>query len=62
LGGGVFNITMKSGTNQFHGSLYEYWVYEILNSGQPFEDAPAGTGNPRPVNRRNDYGFLAVAF
>jgi len=24
LGGGVFNITMRSGTNQYHGSAYEY--------------------------------------
>ncbi len=57
VGGGVFNVTMKSGTNQFHGTAYDYFVNEILNSGQPFEDAPAGTGNPRPVQRRNDYGF-----
>jgi hypothetical protein len=57
VGGGMFNVTMKSGTNQFHGSAYEYFVNEIFNAGEPFTDAPAGTGNPRPVNRRNDYGI-----
>ena len=24
VGGGIFNVTMKSGTNQFHGSAYDY--------------------------------------
>jgi Carboxypeptidase regulatory-like domain/TonB dependent receptor len=57
VGGGVFTVTMKSGTNQFHGTGYDYFVNEILNAGQPFTDAPAGTGNPRQVARRNDYGF-----
>jgi hypothetical protein len=31
-GGAVFNFTMKSGTNQFHGSAFEYLVNEDLNS------------------------------
>ena len=40
-----------------HGTAYDYFVNEVFNAGQPFTDAPAGTGNPRPVARRNDYGF-----
>src|SRR5206468_5887114 len=32
-GSGLFNITMKSGTNQFHGSAYDYFVNEALNAG-----------------------------
>lgn len=55
VGGGYFNLTMKSGTNQFHGSVYDYFVNEVFNAGQPFTGNPAG--NPRPRNRRNDYGF-----
>lgn len=35
-GGGVFNYTMKSGTNSFHGSAYDYANHEILNAGQPY--------------------------
>lgn len=57
VGGGVFNVTMKSGSNQYHGTGYDYFVNEVLNAGDPFTDAPAGTGNPRPRQRRNDYGF-----
>ena len=57
VGGGVFNVTMKSGTNQFHGTAYEYLVNEALNAGTPFLDLPAGSGNPRPRQRRYDYGF-----
>ena len=30
-GGGVFNVTMKSGSNQFHGTGYDYFVNEDLN-------------------------------
>ncbi|HEX5432060.1 MAG TPA: carboxypeptidase-like regulatory domain-containing protein, partial [Bryobacteraceae bacterium] len=55
VGGGYFNLTMKSGTNQFHGSVYDYFVNEVFNAGQPFTGSP--DGNPRPRNRRNDYGF-----
>jgi hypothetical protein len=31
-GGGVVNISLRSGTNAFHGSLYEYWRNDILNA------------------------------
>jgi hypothetical protein len=55
-GGGLFNFTMKSGTNQFHGSVYDYFVNEALNAGTPFTDD--GKGHLlRPRQRRNDYGF-----
>lgn len=57
VGGGYINVTMRSGTNQFHGSAYDYFVNEVFNSGIPDTDAPKGTGNPRARNRRNDYGF-----
>ncbi len=60
-GGGLFNITMKSGTNQFHGTAYEYFVNEFLNAGLPFSFNSGTSANPsggkfRPSNRRNDYG------
>ena len=54
-GGGLFNITMKSGTNQYHGSVYDYFVNEFLNAAYPFTLDPAGQ-KYRPRNRRNDYG------
>jgi Carboxypeptidase regulatory-like domain len=54
-GSAVMNVTMKSGTNQFHGSLYEYFQNEFLNAGQPFTST--STGLLRPEQRRNDYGL-----
>jgi hypothetical protein len=58
--GGYFNYTMRSGSNQFHGGAYDYFVNEVLNAGTPFT---AGTGSRsdehlRNTQRRNDYGFL----
>jgi hypothetical protein len=54
-GGGLFNMTMKSGTNQFHGTAFEYFVNEALNAGLPFSFTPEG-GKLRQRNRRNDWG------
>ena len=54
-GSAVMNVTMKSGTNQYHGSGYEYFQDEFLNAGQPFTNA--GNGHlVRPTLRQNDYG------
>jgi hypothetical protein len=64
VGGGAINYTMKSGTNQYHGSAYDYFVNEALNAGLPFTDA--GSQSPlkagqhiRNAVRRNDWGFTA---
>jgi hypothetical protein len=55
-GGGLFNVTMKSGTNQLHGSAYLYYVNEFLDAGTPFTNN--GNGSLlRPRQRREDYGF-----
>jgi len=60
-GGGYFNYTMKSGTNQLHGSAYMYLVNEALNAGLPFTDAgltnSQKTGQHiRNANRLFDFG------
>jgi hypothetical protein len=52
----VINMTMKSGTNQYHGTGFDYFVNEDLNAGYPFSVNSAGTGKERPRNRRNDFG------
>ncbi|MEO8098174.1 MAG: TonB-dependent receptor [Acidobacteriota bacterium] len=55
-GGGYFNYTMKSGTNAYHGSAYDYIVTESLHAGTPF--TTDGFGNHlRNKQRRQDYGF-----
>ncbi len=55
VGGGYFNVTMKSGTNSLHGSGYEYFVNEALNAGTPFTTSAKGLVRNR--QRRNDFGF-----
>ena len=56
--GGVINLTTKSGTNELHGSLFEFFRNETLNARNLF--APATAADPRkPVFRRNQYGFAA---
>jgi Carboxypeptidase regulatory-like domain len=59
--GGFFNVSMRSGTNQIHGSVYDYFVNEALNAGTPFTDAGLSDSRRagqlvRPRARRNDYG------
>ena len=55
-GSAVINMTMKSGTNQYHGSGYDYFVNEDVNAGDPFSVNTSGVGKFRPINRRNDFG------
>jgi hypothetical protein len=53
--GGLVNYTVKSGTNQLHGSAFELWKNEDLNAGQPFSNS--GNGHlVRPKSRSNDFG------
>ncbi len=52
----LMNFTMKSGTNQYHGSGYDYFVNEDLNAGDPFSVNTSGVGKVRQRNRRNDFG------
>ena len=57
VGGGYINYTMKSGTNQYHGSAYDYFQNDALNAGVPFTVNAAGTGHIKNPLNRNDYGF-----
>ena len=57
-GGGYFNYTMKSGTNQLHGSAYDYLVNTALNAGLPFTVNPSNPNeNVRNPIHQNDFGF-----
>ncbi len=49
-GGGVVNVVTRSGTNDFHGSMFEYLRNASLNARNFF--APTGDGL-----KRNQYGF-----
>jgi hypothetical protein len=43
--GGYFNFTMKSGTNQYHGSGYDYFVNEAFNAGLPYTNGGTSDSN-----------------
>ena len=55
VGGGFYNFTTKSGTNQFHGGAYEYLTNEDLNAKRPYFTPTVPQTNPR--SRKNDFGF-----
>lgn len=58
-GGAVINVVTKSGTNDFHGGIFEYFRDESLNSNDPVtkaNQARAGRPNKRPALRINQFG------
>ncbi len=50
--GGVVNVATRSGSNTFHGSLFEFFRNEDLNARNYF----ATPGTSKPEYRRNLYG------
>jgi hypothetical protein len=52
-GGAVVNLLTKSGTNEFHGGLYEFLRNDKLNANDFFANL---TGVPRPKYRQNQFG------
>ena len=54
-GGGNIELVTKSGSNEFHGTAYEYFRNEALNANHPFLQA---AGQARPLLRRNVFGGL----
>jgi hypothetical protein len=54
--GAVVNFSIKSGTNQFHGSAYEYWRNRVLNANNFFQNR---AGLPRTAANQNQFGGSA---
>jgi Carboxypeptidase regulatory-like domain len=52
--GGVVNISTKSGTNELHGSAYEYLRNKVLNANDFFSNR---YGHKRLPYVQNQYGF-----
>ena len=53
----MINLTTKSGTNDYHGSIFEFFRNEVLNARNLF--AQATPSNPqKPRFRRNQFGFV----
>ncbi len=51
--GGVIMVNQKSGSNELHGTLFEFFRNEKLNARNLF-----ATTGPKPRFRRNQYGFV----
>src|SRR6202050_2524341 len=66
-GGGQVVVATKAGTNQFHGTAYEfnrnnYFNANTFENRQSIADTPGGyvsgpSGNGTPIERYNDWGF-----
>ncbi len=52
-GGGNINAILKSGTNTFHGDVYEFFRNTKLDANEYFLKQ---TGSPRPVIQQNIFG------
>ena len=52
-GGTIVNVVTRSGTNQYHGELFEFLRNNVLNANSFFANA---AGLPQPHLTRNDFG------
>jgi hypothetical protein len=52
--GAVLNATVKSGTNQLHGNVWEFLRNDALDANDYFLNQ---AGKPRPAFHRNQFGF-----
>src|SRR2546426_7151283 len=52
--GGVFNIATRSGSNNLHGTVFEYLRNSALDAANFFENA---TGQKKAPFKRNQFGF-----
>jgi hypothetical protein len=51
--GGTVNTILKSGTSEFHGTLYEFWRNSALDANTY---ALNQTGQPRPFHNQHQFG------
>ena len=52
--GAQVNLVTKSGTNKFHGSVYEFWRNDLLDANNFFLNQ---AGKPKAELRSNNFGY-----
>lgn len=55
--GGVINVATRSGTNQWHGEVFDFFRNEALDARNFFNKASGPTASPKAKFKRNDFGF-----
>ncbi len=55
-GDGIISLTVKSGTNQFHGSAYDYLRNRVLDANSWKNNIQ---GLKKAINTQNDFGFTS---
>ena len=53
-GGANISVITKTGSNAFHGSIFEFFRNDVLNANEFFLNR---AGQPRPVLKQNQFGF-----
>lgn len=53
-GGANISVVTKSGTNDFHGDVFEFFRNDVLNANDYFFNK---TGQQRPTLKQNQFGF-----
>jgi len=51
--GAIVNLVTKTGSNDFHGNLFEFWRNDVLNANDFFFNQ---NGVPRPELKQNQFG------
>jgi hypothetical protein len=54
--GGVISVTIKSGTDHYHGDVFEFVRNDKFNANSWANNATLGGAIPRPYARWNDFG------
>src|SRR5882724_3185604 len=55
--GGQVTLVTKSGTNEFHGSVYYFGRNDIVNANDSINKANNPGTSKTPILRRNDFGY-----